>query len=80
MNGLTEDYRPGSPAPCPAAGRQGRCVPIPPTQPGHAGGEEGMSTCVQTWGLPADPRHLQLLYGQPVREAGAPDLCDVVGA
>ena len=38
------------------------------------------STSVQTWVLRADPTHLQLREGQAVWEAGAPDLCDVVGA
>lgn len=37
-------------------------------------------TSVQTWALRADPTHLQLREGQSVWEAGAPDLCDVVGA
>lgn len=38
------------------------------------------STSVQTWAVRADPTHLQLLEGQSMWEAGAPDLCDVVGA
>lgn len=37
-------------------------------------------TSVQAWAVQADPTHLQLLEGQSEWEAGAPDLCDVVGA